>query len=548
MSEAGFLRKYLKMNEKTILNEVKKLFRLKVFFFFSLFFSVLFYIVFITNQLTNTYDGLWSGNYYRANWVEFSTGRWMLPYLDIAHLGVHCEPITSVLTILFVAAAVTLIIDMFKVKGLAAWLISAYILTSTYLTSILSYRFTSISYGMSIFLSAAAVWFLNINTKGREKLLSGIAAIILTIVSVGIYQANIAVEAVLIIFAFIHQVLNSEKSIKEALKFILEAAIVIIVACIIYRLISIIHIKLLDVPEINYRGANDLHVSSMILNLPKSIGKCYTVFFDYLFTENLLYNMFQRFAAFRLFFASFMIIVAGITLFIKLINKAYIQFLLILISLCLIPIAASMYYLFALNAGGVGMQMTAGLSFVFPCILSLVGYMDSTVITNSKILEKNKYASVKAVKVVILFLALFITCGNAYQSNNDIDAMYEGKNASLRVVEMAVDELNSRGLLSMDRKYVFIGRPINNPLVHLTDMYGCANYYARYGEIWEGSDSIYLSYNAFLRDLGIKLELVDKNLFQELWNSPHVEEMSMFPSEGSIIDTGDYVIVKIAED
>ena len=207
-----------------------------------------------------------------------------------------------------------------------------------------------------------------------------------------------------------------------------------------------------------------------------------------------------------------------------------------------------MSYLFALNAGGVGMQMTAGLSFVFPCILSLVGYMDSTVITNSKILEKNKYASVKAVKAVILFLALFITCGNAYQSNNDIDAMYEGKNASLRVVEMAVDELNSRGLLSMDRKYVFIGRPINNPLVHLTDMYGCANHYARYGEIWEGSDSIYLSYNAFLRDLGIKLELVDKNLFQELWNSPHVEEMSMFPSEGSIIDTGDYVIVKIAED
>lgn len=207
-----------------------------------------------------------------------------------------------------------------------------------------------------------------------------------------------------------------------------------------------------------------------------------------------------------------------------------------------------MYYLFALNAGGVAMQMTAGLSFVFPCILSLVGYIDSTVITNSKILEKNKYVFVKAVRAVILFLALFITCGNAYQSNNDIDAMYEGKNASLRVVEMAVDELNSRRLLSMDRKYVFIGRPINNPLVHLTDMYGCANHYARYGEILEGSDSIYLSYNAFLRDLGIKLELVDKNLFQELWNSPHVEEMSMFPSEGSIIDTGDYVIVKIAED
>lgn len=194
------------------------------------------------------------------------------------------------------------------------------------------------------------------------------------------------------------------------------------------------------------------------------------------------------------------------------------------------------------------MQMTAGLSFVFPCILSLVGYIvDSTVITNSENLEKNEYIFVKAVKAVILFLALFITCGNAYQSNNDIDAMYEGKNASLRVVEMAVDELNSRGLLSMDKKYVFIGRPTNNPLVHLTDMYGCANHYARYGEIWEGSDSIYLSYNAFLRDLGIKLELVDKNLFQELWNSPYVEEMSMFPSEGSIVDMGDYVIVKIAE-
>ena len=54
--------------------------------------SLFFYIVFITQQLTNTYDGLWIKHIYAAGKVELSVGRWLLPYLDRLHLRMQIEP------------------------------------------------------------------------------------------------------------------------------------------------------------------------------------------------------------------------------------------------------------------------------------------------------------------------------------------------------------------------------------------------------------------------------------------------------------------------
>lgn len=82
--------------------------------------SAIFYSVFITQQLTNTYDGIWLGDYLSAGAREVSIGRWMLIYLDRLHLGMQTEPLAAGLTLAFILAGAILMIDMFRIRGISA--------------------------------------------------------------------------------------------------------------------------------------------------------------------------------------------------------------------------------------------------------------------------------------------------------------------------------------------------------------------------------------------------------------------------------------------
>ena len=84
---------------------------------------------------------------------------------------------------------------------------------------------------------------------------------------------------------------------------------------------------------------------------------------------------------------------------------------------------------------------------------------------------------------IFLMIAVFFTYGNAWQSTPNIDAMYEGKNASGNLMEYVADELIQEDLLPVDLDYMLIGCPADNETLFVaTNLFERTNVYARYGE------------------------------------------------------------------
>ena len=518
------------MNKKVNFSVIKELLNYREFFFCSLLFSYIFYSFFINQNLTNTYDGLWSPVAYTAGEWELSIGRWMLPYIDRLHLSMHLEPLISIFTLAAILLAVVLIVDIFKVRGLISYLITIYMMTGTVVTCILSYRFTALSYGLSIFFSVAAVWLIIKVDLGKLRLF--LSLIFLTF-SLAAYQANMAVTAILIVFIFIRMLMERRDN-KDIIGFIATSAVVFVLACIIYRIIAVFHMEILHIDAAAYNGSNDLSIIGMIVALPQSIADCYNYFWKYFFTDGFIYyNIFQRFGIFKYAFVGIMalIIIAVIGRFFK--EKRYGSALLSIAAITVIPIAGCLSLLFATKAG-IMIQMTFSLSIIFPCVLCLI---DWECIKKKRILLSGG----------MILLVIFFTYGNAWQSTRDIDIMYEGRIATEAMVDRAIDELINKDLLSADKEYAFIGIPEDNDTFYVTtNLIERANPYACFGRFLTSADCIRMSYEAVLRDISVNIPIVEDALYEEIRELPEVKSMPQFPAEGSILEKDDVIIIKIS--
>ena len=557
------------------ISPIKGLLRYRWLFFASLVLSVIFYSVFITQQLTNTYDGIWLGDYLSAGAWEVSIGRWMLIYLDRLHLGMQTEPLATGLTLAFILAGAILMIDMFRIRGIFAGLVPAAVMTGSIVTCIVSYRYTAISYGICMFLSVASVWFLMARPLGWLRYVLSCGCLVC---SLGIYQSDIAVTAVLMVFIFIEMLL-SERDAREIRSFVIESAAIIILGCIIYRIIAVLHMQLLAIPPADYMGADSLSIGNMILALPESIGECYQHFYRFFFTDGLYYfNIFQRFIIFRYLFAGFMLLMVAVRLAGILRRKHFVSAGLVAAAILVLPIACDLSMLFAPEAGYM-MQQTFGLFMVFPCVLCLIragredGYAEAVEASDHEISDrsgkggasaeassanvndfrflaglKNGAHSMKRSVAAGAFalLAMFFIYGNAWQCNRDIMAMDEGRTATRAMLERMVDDLIQDGLLSRDRQYAIMGRPADNKTLFVTS--GCfdgANGYARYGEFWTDTNSVFMYYQGLLRDISVNMPLVNNETYEALRNTQEVKSMPAFPAEGSIREINGVVVVKL---
>lgn len=171
-------------------------------------FSVLLYIVLIANQLTNHYDGLWSGNFYRSGPWELSLGRWLLLYIDRLHMSICSEPLTSCITLFLIVIATILICDIFgQIGKKTGYITGMIILSSTTVCNYLSYRYTSIGFGTGFLLSILAAWVL---VKKYERKLWWWVSALITAMGLGAYQADLACTCVILIVVFIKMIIDGE--------------------------------------------------------------------------------------------------------------------------------------------------------------------------------------------------------------------------------------------------------------------------------------------------------------------------------------------------
>lgn len=484
----------------------------------------------MSNSLVNAYDGLWEFTYHEAGKWEMSLGRWFWLYIDRLRFGLSNDPWTSILTIVCFSTGICLMLHIFELEQLGiTGLIAALFISSTAVCISLSYRYMSPTFGCAFMLSVLAVWFVTRSKSVIGGILFGGISIALMM---GLYQAYLGCTCLLIIGYFLWR-LTSEDSVKKISGKFLECVLMLLVGGIVYVLLLNLHLKVFHVALSSYNGADTYSVLNTLQRLPETVKASYQIFSLYFWGDMYKINMLQDYGIYHAIFAIF-----GISLLVEAVRVwriSHVKSVLLLVLVCLIPIACNAVMLVATD-GGISLQMTGAFALCIPvmgCVIFKIKF-------GSRV-----WRWMRSGVIVVLLLLLW---GNIYQVQMDQNAMYEGKIATTAMTAGMMNTMAEEECLDDDLQYCFIGLPAGNELFFVSEAYEKANRYAQFGMGWGDPGSAKKSWNGIWHYIyGVNLPIYSTEECQEALIEADWEKMPVYPQKGYMKRMGNVVIIKVSE-
>lgn len=505
------------------------------FFSVNLLISFLAYLVLISNELTNTYDGMWKGTYYVEYDWPLQIGRWFWKYVGIMRGSISPEPFTSLMSLTLFTLAGCMIVSMFHIfeRPIIATIFVQGITINEAVCIALSYRYMSPTFAFSFFSSISAVYLIS---KLTNKWLAVILSTISITLMLGTYQANLGSTLQLVLLYFL-MICYSNEELKEGLLFIARSALSVILGCIAYKIIWELLLKHYGISAADYKSAGDISIKSIVTNLPKQAIFCYKTFIKY-FTSNL--NMKNNF-----FQESSLYVISYIVLSISLVvaigkkhlqNKDWIRLCVFLITYSVIPIAVGAVLLLTSPGTDLSLQMTMPYAIHCPCILAVL----ISCLSDSKDIRLTKLSTMLAVGC-----SIFLLYGSFLMVSLDQHVMLSSRNNTYALMNRVIFDLESQNgaLSTSETRYIFIGKPSDNQEYRKDETWQMANDYAQYGDFALVSNCNTQSYAGLFRDLGIYIPYCDANTWHTYETYESVQNMPTYPNEGyvQLID-GNYVV------
>lgn len=218
----------------------------------SLIWGILAYMFAFTNKLVN-HDEV--GQLFGKG-ATVSSGRWGLGALDSIFPNYSMPWIYGLLTLVFLALGVCLIVRLFHVENkLLQVLLSGCITVFPSVIGLFGYMFTSSAYGLSFFLCILALWLLT-----REQKLCWLLALGFQVASLSIYQSYISITASLLVLLLIRELLTGE-DVAAVLKKGIGYVVFLILSLAVYYGATQVILKLKDI------SFNDYAADSIALSL-----------------------------------------------------------------------------------------------------------------------------------------------------------------------------------------------------------------------------------------------------------------------------------------
>ena len=513
--------------------ENKELRRFCRFALISLLICLAAYQLLISNELVNTYDALWNGAEYRNYLWVVEIGRWFWPAVGYAQMNICPEPFPSMLALLCYVLGSCAVAFWFGLKdSLKGYLLVLTSVISTAVCVSLSYRYTSPTFGLSYLLSILAAWMLR-----REKLLPWLASVLCLTLALGLYQSNIGCACVLALI-FVIRLLQDGAETGKVFRFLGRTALSLLCSCVIYKIIWDIALKLCHVGASTYRGGGDVSVLKILTSLPASIRDTYLDFYRYFFENELKHNVYQRLAPFRLMIICLMIVTI-ILIWRKLSSRSIGAQIGAAACLLLIPPAANVALILAVDAGQSSIQMTMPMATVFPFLLCVA---DSVPLSFQSGAKRDWLGLVNAIRALCMMVIL---AGSLMMISVDQHVMLKSRETAVSLLNRVVVDLGED--TNPEGGVFFIGRPSDNPLFLKDQLWERSNEYAHYGEFWLGGNLTTQSYFGYLRDAGVMLTFNwDETVWNEIESREDVKTMPVYPDEGYVRRIGNAMVVRLS--
>ena len=247
--------------------------------------GLLIHLYIITNGYVNR-DTMY--NYYSPQDMS-SSGRFTLTYLAGISSYFDLHLLNGLLSILYLALAVTFLVELFNLESrLAIILTSILYIAFPSVAGIFTYMFTADGYQLGSLLVISSIYCIK---KLKNPYISIFIASLLIYISIGTYQANLALVLTLGLLIMIKDIID-ENSIK--LGFYIKSIISIVTGLGLY----VIHFKLYDKYSehglTNYKGINE----SGNISLEHILNSFHTAFQEatvFLFNSGHPINTFEKF-------------------------------------------------------------------------------------------------------------------------------------------------------------------------------------------------------------------------------------------------------------
>lgn len=514
-----------------MINNIKKeLFNLDslkqvVFSFVS---GIIVYFSFISNNLLNDYDGLWYSKYFIAWKHEIGSGRFFWTVIDTIKQGIATDPLNSLVFLIIISVSNVILIKSLKIrKQKLIYITIPFLVCSTSVLCMMSYRFQSPDFGIAYLLSSCSLYLFIFAVDNNDKKYIFIFSSALLSLSLACYQSFIGCFCLGVILHIINSIITNQESFKESLLILLKAIIVVTISAVIYKLLWDFIMNLLNMTANNYNGAESLSIKDMIIGFPNSLLLTYNYYFYFIFSDSYKINIYN--------FKPFLLIAICILLYFSVYIVKNKKYYILLYIILLIPSAN--FSIFFVNSGMM-MQQTYSLSILLPLLsLVVVDNLDTIFIKHSSIC--------KSILAIIVLISFF---GNLASVEIDVEAMREGKRSVENILFSVENKIINDDYYSEDDEYYIIGIPCENPLFRTSEIWDMANEYAKFGKWWDKPHTSNRSYQGTIDDMGINIQCLfgSTNSFVDVISKDYVKDMPLFPYEGSIIKENNKVIIKIS--
>lgn len=498
-------------------------------------FVCLLYSYYTMHELTNVGDGFWQQSFHYAGDSERASGRWIWPYIDKIQKGLHMEPINMLVTILIFISGFILTIYILDVKD--GWLSAmggCIFFSSPIFSAIVSFRFMSIIYALSFF---SAIFAAVCTERIKNRYWSIITAAIFFSISMGLYQVYVSIFCLIGLTSFTLILIENERYKEKLTETAIRYFVSLFLGGIIYFFSLKINLKLSGSELSDYNGVNSISFSTILKSLPTAMKQSYDVFGAYLSDTLMRLNVLDKMHLQLLFHGICFAAFVGCIVW-KLRKEKKTQVIRIVLLMCcliLVPVACHFANILALGAGF--MPHTGGPLAFF----SAIGF-----IVTCKFFFEDNFQMRKLVSGILIGCCIINIYGQTMQVLLDHKVMQEDYTATISLMQGLLQDLNTKGMLTSEKEYFFIGMPSANPLFKKSELRNQVNEYAKVGSFWLSGSSMAASYTALLQSvMGMNLQ-VSFDQYESKAYDDYYQNMPCYPN-GEYAVAWDTIIVKVSE-
>lgn len=208
---------------------------------------------------------------------ESQLGRWLIQYVSKMRNNIVLPIYIQLLSLVFLSISVLLICDIFELSSKRSiFAASCLFLGQPFVSAVMIIYYCADAYSLSVLLSVLSAWLI----MKKETKYRWIGAVACLVVSLSLYQSNIAMAGILLLLWCIKETLRAGDTFHTCLKRILLCSFTGMAAICLYMVLLKLYLKYSGLSLADYKGMSSMGHIDIKASCAKMIEFIKSIYFD----------------------------------------------------------------------------------------------------------------------------------------------------------------------------------------------------------------------------------------------------------------------------